>query len=280
VAPWEAIAAERGIVLRWLPLDPVSGQLELDALPALVGRRTRLLAITAASNALGTMPDVAAAAALAHDAGALVMVDAVHYAPHRLVDVAALGADFLGCSPYKFYGPHLGVLWGRFDLLAALDSPRLRPAPSEPPERLETGTPSFEAIAGAAAAVEWIAGLSGSQGSLRDRLANSYRELHQRELTLFAQLWAGLQDIAKIRTFGPPPGPSRTGTLSSTMAGVSSGDLASRLAEAGCSVSHGDFYAATAAERCGVAPDGWLRIGLSAYHDAADVDRLLELIRT
>jgi cysteine desulfurase family protein (TIGR01976 family) len=161
VAPWEAVAADRGLVLRWLRLDPDTGLLDLDALPALLNARTRLLAITAASNALGTMPDVARASAMAHNAGALVMVDAVHYAPHRLVDVHALGADFLGCSPYKFYGPHLGVLWGRHELLAALDIPKLRPAPAEPPERLETGTPSFEAIAGAAAAVEWLAGLSG-----------------------------------------------------------------------------------------------------------------------
>src|SRR5690606_15455624 len=143
VAPWEAVAAERGVVLRWLPLDPSTGELRLDELPNLLNPRTRLLAITAASNALGTMPDVRAAADRAHAAGALVMVDAVHYAPHRLVDVAALGADFLGCSPYKFYGPHLGVLWGRHELLAALDIPKLRPAPSDPPERLETGTPSF-----------------------------------------------------------------------------------------------------------------------------------------
>lgn len=278
VAPWEAIAAERGIVLRWLPLDPGSGLLNLAALPALLSNRTRLLAITAASNALGTMPDVPAAAAMAHAAGALVMVDAVHYAPHRLVDVHALGADFLGCSPYKFYGPHLGVLWGRFELLSELEVPRLRPAPSAAPERLETGTPSFEAIAGAAAAVDWLAGLSGSHGSVRERLDQTYQQLHRRELTLFSQLWDGLRALPGITTFGPPPGEHRTGTVSSTMAGVSAGDLADRLAAAGCSASHGDFYATTAAERCGVAPDGWLRLGLSAYHDRTDVSRLLELL--
>jgi selenocysteine lyase/cysteine desulfurase len=237
-----------------------------------------LLAIGAASNALGTMPDVAAAAAAAHHAGALVMVDAVHYAPHRLVDVHALGADFLACSPYKFYGPHLGVLWGRHHLLAALDSPRLRPAPAEAPERLETGTASFEAIAGASAAVEWLAGLSGAHGSLRERLGKSYEELHRRELPLFAQLWNGLQAIPGIRTYGPPPGGQRTGTVSFTKDGIAAGALADRLAAAGCSASHGDFYATTAAERCGVAPEGWLRIGLSAYHDGADVARLLELL--
>lgn len=278
VAPWEAVASERGVVLRWLPLDPGTGQLRLDALPSLLNDRTRLLAITAASNALGTMPDVASAAAMAHQAGALVMVDAVHYAPHRLVDVHALGADFLACSPYKFYGPHCGVLWGRRDLLAVLDVPRLRPAPSTPPERLETGTSSFEAIAGAAAAVQWLAGLSGASGGLRERLAASYRALHQRELTLFGQLWQGLQDCPGVTTFGPPPGLQRTGTVSFTKADESSGAVADRLAAAGCSVSHGDFYATTAAERCAVAPDGWVRIGLSAYHDADDVARCLELI--
>jgi selenocysteine lyase/cysteine desulfurase len=143
---------------------------------------------------------------------------------------------------------------------------------------LETGTPSFEAIAGAAAAVHWLADLSGADGSLRERLSRTYAELHRREVALFAQLWTGLQGIPGWRTYGPPPGEHRTGTVSSTLAGMASGDLASGLAAAGCSVSHGDFYAATAAERCGVMPDGWLRIGLSAYHDADDVAALLNLI--
>lgn len=278
VAPWEAVAAERGVTLKWLPMNPDDGTLDIDALPSLLSDRTRLLAITAASNALGTIPDVARAAGMAHGVGAMVMVDAVHYAHHRLPDVKAMGADFLVCSPYKFYGPHSGVLWGRRDLLERVKTPRLRPAPDTAPERLETGTGSFEAIAGAAAAVHWLAGLTDASGSLRDRLATSYRELHSRESALLERLWSGLNSNPRIRVYGLPPGGSRTGTVCFTVDGEASGDVADRLARSGCSVTHGDFYAATAAERCGVAPEGWVRVGLAAYHRGEDVNRLLELL--
>lgn len=278
VAPWEAIAAERGVTLRWLPMRADDGTLPLDALPALLSDRTRLLAITAASNALGTIPDVAHAASLAHAAGALVMVDGVHYAHHRLPDVVALGADFFVCSPYKFYGPHAGVLWGKRAHLERIQVPKLRPAPDEAPERLETGTGNFEAIVGAAAAVRWIAGLTNRQGTLRERLAEAYRELHHRESHLLTALWSGLRAMPAITTFGLPPGGPRTGTVAFTTTAERPADLASRLSAAGCSVSHGDFYATTAAERCGVAPDGWIRVGLAAYHRPADVEALLALV--
>ncbi len=278
VAPWEALAAERGVVLRWLPMDPGSGTLPLDALPALLSDRTRLLAITAASNALGTIPDVAHAAALAHAAGALVMVDGVHYAHHRLPDVHALGADFFACSPYKFHGPHCGVLWGRRELLEQVDTPRLRPAPATAPERLETGTGSFEAIAGAAAALDWLASLTDAAGPLRDRLQASYREVAHRESLLLARLWAGLGTIPGCTRYGLAPGGPRTGTVAFTLDGQPASVVADRLAQHDCAVTHGDFYAATAAERCGVAGEGWLRVGLAAYHRAEDVDRLLALL--
>ncbi|HRP08434.1 MAG TPA: cysteine desulfurase-like protein, partial [Gemmatimonadales bacterium] len=245
VAPWEAVAAERGVTLRWLPMDPADGTLQLDALPSLLSERTRVLAITAASNALGTIPDVGRAAAMAHDAGALVMVDAVHHAHHRLPDVAALGADFLVCSPYKFYGPHCGVLWGRRELLERVRTPKLRPAPDTAPERLETGTGNFEAIAGAAAALHWMAALTDAAGTLRERLAASYHQLHQRESELFEQLWDGLNAIPGLRTFGLPPGGARTGTVTFTLAGESPAQVAKRLSRSGCSVTDGDFYAST-----------------------------------
>lgn len=278
VAPWEALAAERGLVLRWLPMDATTGTLPLDALPALLSERTRLLAITAASNALGTIPDVAHASSLAHAAGALVMVDGVHYAHHRLPDVGALGADFFVCSPYKFHGPHCGVLWGKRQLLDAVDTPRLRPAPQAAPERLETGTGSFEAIAGAAAALDWLASLTDTAGDLRARLQATYRELAYRESVLLARLWNGLGAIPGCMRFGLAPGGPRTGTVALTLEGEDPAEVSSRLAESDCAVTHGDFYAATAAERCGVAPDGWLRVGLAAYHRPEDVDRLLTLL--
>ncbi len=275
VAPWQAVAAERGLVLRWLPMDPDSGTLRLEALPALLGPRTRLVAIGGASNALGTINDVAAVATMARQAGALAYLDAVHLAPHRLLDAAGLGVDFIACSPYKFYGPHAGVLWGRRALLDALDTPRLEPAPSAAPERLETGTGSFEAIAGSAAAVEWLAGHGGDTGALRSRLAAGFEALHRREVALFARLWDGLATVPGLRRFGPPAGAERTGTVSFTLGARPSAEVAAALVADGCWVSDGDFYAATAARRCGVAEQGWVRVGLAAYTTEAEIDRLV-----
>lgn len=276
VAPWQALAHERGIVLRWLPIDIASGTLRLDLLPGLITPRTRLLAINAASNALGTLTDVASAVAIAQRSGVLTMADAVHLAPHVLVDVQAMGVDLLGCSPYKFHGPHLGVLWGRRELLARIDVPRLEPAPNAPPERLETGTLNFAAIAGAAAAVEWLATVGGGGGDLRNRLAKSYAVLEERESALFARLWEGLGGIPGVTLFGPPPGTPRTATVSITAGQRPAAVVAGELAElSGCFVSDGDFYASTTAERMGVTEQGWLRLGLAAYSTAEEVDRVV-----
>lgn len=276
VAPWQALAAERGIVVRWLPLDPARGTLRLETLASLIGPRTRALAIGAASNALGTIPDVAATAALARAHGALVVVDAVHLAAHRLPDVAALGADIVGCSPYKFHGPHLGVLWMRADLLATVPVPRLAPATDAIPERIQLGTPSFEAIAGAAAAVEWLAALVPGGGTLRERLGRSYAALEAHEAALVARLWEGLGTVAGVRRHGPPPGTPRTATVSVTVGDRPSAAVAAQLAsEHACYCSHGDFYAMTTAERLGVRGQGFLRLGLAAYTTADEVDRVV-----
>ena len=172
------------------------------------------MAIGAASNALGTITDVAKAREMARGVGALVFVDAVHFAPHRLVDVRALGCDFLACSTYKFYGPHVGVLYGRRDRMKSLDLPKLEPAPESVPERLETGTLNHEGIAGAGAAVEWLASLAEG-GTRRERLSRLYATQHEREVALFARLWEGLGAIhgrhplraGALRV--PAPGPSR-----------------------------------------------------------------------
>jgi len=200
-------------------------------------------------------------------------VDAVHLAAHRLIDVKALGCDFLACSPYKFYGPHLGVLWGRRELLDSIPVAKLQPAPSEAPERLETGTLSHEAIAGAAAAVEFLAGLAGDGGSRRDRLRRAYAELHERAEALVARLWTGLAAIDGVRLYGPPPGRPRTPTVSFTVEGLDASEVARGLAERGVFVSHGDFYAATVIERLGLG--GLVRAGCACYTDDAEVDRLV-----
>ena len=275
VAPWQALARERGIVLKWLPLDRDTLQLRLEALPALLGPRTRLLAIGAASNLAGTVNDVAAAATLAHDAGALVFVDGVHYAPHFLPDVAALGCDFFVCSAYKFQGPHVGILWGRRDLLERLDVPRLEPAPAAAPERLETGTQNHEGIVGAAAAVEWLSSLSVGTGDLRACLANTFNEIQRREAALLAQLWHGLGAIRGVTRFGPPLTAARTPTASFVLAGMASEAVARALVADGCFVSNGDFYATTAARLLGHDEDGVVRIGAAPYTTAAEVERVV-----
>src|SRR5262249_29779654 len=180
------------------------GRRAMAELAAATGPRTRLVAIGAASNAIGTINDVRRVADLAHAAGALVFVDAVHYAPHALVDVAALGADFLACSAYKFYGPHVGVLWGRQALLEELDLPRLEPAPAYSPERQETGTQNHEGIVGAAAAVDFLASLGGA-GPRRARLEAAFASLHARGQAQLERLWSGLREVPGVTLYGPPP---------------------------------------------------------------------------
>ena len=267
VAPWQALARERGITLRTVPLLPERGILDWSALESTLSPRTRLLAIGAASNALGTISDTAAAADLAHRAGALVFVDAVHYAPHRLVDVAAMGADFLACSAYKFYGPHVGVLFGREELLQDLDVPKLAPAPDTAPERLETGTQNHEGIAGSAAAVDFLASLGQGQ-SRRAQLVDAYSALHQHGEALVRRLWDGLGAVAGVRRYGPPPGQPRTPTIGFAVQGHSAEGVARTLAERAVFVSHGDFYASEVITRIGAAPDGIVRAGCACYTTA------------
>ena len=278
VAPWQALAHERGIVLRWLPIDTDTCQLRLEQLGALLGPRTRLLAIGAASNIVGTVSDVAMATRMAHEAGALVFVDGVHYAPHFLPDVAALGCDLFACSAYKFHGPHLGVRCGRRELLERLDVPRLEPAPDSAPERLETGTQNQEGIVGAAAAVRWLASLAGPDGELRERLTASFQEVHRREAELFGCLWDGLGAVGGVRRYGPPPATKRTATVSFTVRGIDAEQVAVALAREACFVSHGDFYASTVVRRLGLEREGLVRVGAACYTTASEIDRVVTAI--
>ena len=274
VAPWTRLAAERGVTVKTVRMNPEAGVLDWADLERAITPRTRLLAIGAASNALGTITDVAAAARLAKAHGALVFVDAVHYAPHVLVDVKALGCDFLACSAYKFYGPHIGVLWGRRDLIASLDVPKLAPAPEGPPERLETGTQNHEGIIGAAAAVDYLAGI-GQGASRRDRLVSSFALLHEQGTALLARMWNGLSAIPGVRMYGCLPGSARTPTVAFTVEGIVSDDVARALARRSVFVSNGDFYATTVLERIGHATDGVVRAGCACYTTADEVDRLI-----
>lgn len=275
---WRALAKERGVEIRTARMRAEDGRLDEEDLFLKLIPGTRLLAIAAASNALGTINDVPRLVRLAHAVGALVFVDATHFAGHHAPDVRGWDCDFLACSAYKFYGPHVGVLWGRRELIAKLDAPRLDPAGNLAPERLETGTLCHEGIVGAAAAVDFLASLAAGS-SRRERLLRVSKELHLRGQVLFEQLWYGLGTISGVTRYGPPPGTTRTPTLSFTVATHDSRAVAAALAESGVWVSHGDFYAATVARVLGHEKDGLVRAGCAAYTTADEVDRLVEGVR-
>jgi len=277
IAPWRRLEQERGVTVRRVGVDLQRGQLDWESLKSALGPRTKLLAIGAASNALGTINDVTRAGRLAHDVGATVFVDAVHYAPHTLVDVRAFDCDFLACSPYKFYGPHTGVLFGRKALIEALDVPRLEPAHNNSPDRLETGTLNHEGMVGAAAAVDFFASLS-TGATRRKRLEAALAGLHARGQELVERLWTGLSAIKGVTVYGPTPDQPRTPTVSFTMRGHDSKEIAQHLAKRAVFVSHGDFYAATIVELLGHASDGLLRAGCACYTSAEEVERLIAAV--
>ena len=283
VDPWRHAAEDAGLTVRTVPLAADGVSLDMDALGSLLTSRTRLLAIGAASNAIGTITDVAAATRLAKAVGALVFVDAVHYAPHVLVDVPAIGCDMLACSSYKFYGPHQGILCARPDLIASLRLPKLRPAPALPPDSLETGTQSHEGIVGAAAAVRFLASVAGpvsaDLSALRPALVASYAQLHDDGSALTQQLWDGLGTVPGVTRHGRAPGTPRTPTVSFTVQGHTSHEVAARLVDHGVFVSSGDFYAQTLVERLGHGQDGLVRIGCACYTTREEIARLIGGLR-
>jgi cysteine desulfurase family protein (TIGR01976 family) len=277
VAPWRALERDRGIRVQSVPLLPATGQLDWERLEERLRSGPRLLAIGAASNALGTISDVRRATALARQVGTLTFVDAVHYVPHQLTDVKVLGCDFLACSAYKFCGPHIGVLFGRRELLESLDAPKLSPAPDEAPERLETGTLNHEGIVGAAAAVDFFASLSSGKNR-REQLARTFAEIHSRGRAHAQQLWSGLKDLPGITLYGPEPDLPRTPTVAITVEGQPADRFAGRLAGLGLFVSSGNFYAPTVLETLGIT-DGLIRLGCACYTTDDEVDRLVHGIR-
>jgi cysteine desulfurase family protein (TIGR01976 family) len=278
VAPWRALAKERGVTIRSVPFDIKTGELVWNELERVVTSKTRLVAIGAASNALGTISPVRDAAQLAHANGALCFVDAVHYAAHRVIDVKAMECDFLVCSPYKFYGPHAGVLYTRAELMAGLDVPKLEPASNEIPERMETGTQNHEAIVGSGAAVEFLASLAPG-ATRRERLVRAMSELHARGDALFACLWGGLGEIKGVRCYGPPRGRPRTPTVSFAVSGMPSAEVARALVQDGVFVSNGNFYATNVLERLGHTREGLVRAGCACYTTEAEIERLIEGVR-
>jgi cysteine desulfurase family protein (TIGR01976 family) len=277
VAPWRALERDRGITALSVPLLVGTGHLDWSRLEELLAEKPRLLAIGAASNALGTITDVTRAVTMARAAGALTFVDAVHYAPHELVDVSRIGCDFLACSAYKFYGPHIGILYGRKEVLQAVDVPKLAPAPDSVPERLETGTLNHEGIVGAAAAVDFLASI-GTGDTRRDRLRSTFAALRSRGSILLEKLWAGLAAIPRVKLYGPPPGSPRTPTVAFTVGGTPADSVTRHLAGVGVFVSSGDFYASTVVQRLGLA-HGLVRAGCACYTTEEEVERLIVGVR-
>lgn len=278
VDPWLEMAKDRGLTVRKVRLLAETGQLDWQDFESKVGEKTKVVAVGAASNALGTINDVRRAAQLAHQYGALVYVDAVHYAPHHVIDVQELECDLLACSAYKFYGPHVGVLYGRSELLESLDVPKLAPAPNEAPDRLETGTQNHEGICGAAAAVNMLASL-GNGNTRREKIVSAMNALHEEGTRLVSHLWEGLRAIEGVTVYGPDPDQPRTPTVSFTLRDVPAEDLTKYLVKRGLFTSHGDFYAQTVVEKLGKAGQGLLRVGCSCYTTIEEIDRLLAGVR-
>jgi len=275
VRPWVQAADAVGATVHWADFDPATGILGAEDVAKVLSPRTRLVAVTAASNLLGSRPPVAAIAATAHQVGALVYVDGVHLTPHVFVDAAGLGADFYACSPYKFLGPHLGMLAAEPALLEQLRPDKLAPASDVVPERFEYGTLPYEALAGTTAAIDFLAGLAPGAGSRRARLAGAFEVLEQHESVLLSQLDSGLAEIAGVRRYGAPDR-RRTPTTLFSVTGVAPGAVYRGLAERGVNAPAGTFYAYECARRLDLGDGGAVRAGIAPYTTKSDVDRLLE----
>lgn len=278
IRPWVQAAEAVGATVRWADFDPGTGELDAAHIEAVLSGRTRLVAVTAASNLIGTCPDIPALAALVHGAGALLHVDAVHYASHATVDLTALGADTLVCSPYKFLGPHLGVLTGRRELLHSLRPDKLLPSSDAVPERFELGTLPYELLAGATAAVDFLAGLAPGAGSRRERLVRAFTALASHEDRLHGRIEEGLAGLDGVTVYSRAA--RRTPTTLFTVAGRDSGEVSRHLAERGVDAPAGSFYALEASRRLGLGDEGGVRVGLAPYTCDEDVDRLLNALDT
>jgi cysteine desulfurase family protein (TIGR01976 family) len=290
ISPWLELE-QRGMVIRRIPVQVERGCLDLDAFERLLSKRTRLVAVGCASNALGTVNDVGRIAQRARAAGAQVWVDAVHLAPHRPIDVRALGVDYLVCSAYKFFGPHVGVLWASRERLEALPARRIRPAPSTAPDKFESGTKNHEGLAGLVGALEYLAALGGGPGHdlasfareatierTRPPLQRAMTAIAAHELELSRQLVSGLRGIRGLRLYGVADLAglaARVPTFGFTLRGVDNGDVGRRLAERGLFVWAGHHYALTLMDRLGLGEAGVVRVGAVHYNTAAEVERLL-----
>ncbi len=294
VAPWQALAEERGAVVRMADVDLTTCTLDMADLRAKITPRTKVVAVGYASNAVGTINDVATIIGWAKEVGALTWIDAVQYAPHGPIDVQALGCDFLACSSYKFFGPHLGIVYGRLPLLEGIAAYKVRPAGDEPPDKWETGTQNHECVAGLVGTLEYLAELgrahldryAGRFAGMTDRrlaLHAALAAIQEHERALAEQLLVGLAAIPGLRVYGLTAAadlPRRVPTVAVTVAGHTPRALAEALGQRGIFTWDGNYYALNLMERLGLeATGGALRIGLAHYNTAAEVDRLLAALR-
>ncbi len=285
VTPWVLAARDRGAAVRWLDIDVDTGELRIDDLAGMLSPRTRLVAFGGASNALGTLNDAAAITGIVRrGSDALTFVDAVQSVPHVPTDVAALGCDFLACSPYKFFGPHMGVLWGRTDRMEEIAAYKVRPAADRPAAlRFETGTPSFEAQAGLIGTIDYLAWLGREAAAApferRAALRAAMIACTHYETELMSQLMEGLSSIAGLRLYGPQRAERRVPTFAFTLAGHAPAAVAAHLGTRGINAWAGHFYAVETVRRLGLdASGGLVRVGLCHYNTAAEVDRLIEVL--
>jgi len=274
VRPWVQAAEAVGAMVRWIDFDPDTTELREDHLSVVLSERTRLVALTAASNVLGTQPDVPSLARLVHDAGALLYVDGVHHAAHVLPDLTGLGADFYTCSPYKFGGPHCGVVAAAPELLERLRPDKLLPSSDQVPERFELGTLPYEQMAGVTAAIDFLASLDPSGATRRERLAGAYAAVETHEDRLRARIEQALADRDDATLWSRAA--ERTSTLYFTLAGVEPLEAHAALGARQVSISSGHCYAWEPCQRLGLGAPGAIRVGMAPYTDDSDVDRLLE----
>jgi cysteine desulfurase family protein (TIGR01976 family) len=278
IRPWVQAAERAGATIRWIDFDPSTGELDLDQLAGVLSERTRLVAVTAASNLIGTLPPVGEISRLAHQVGALVYVDGVHYTAHEFVDVKALGADFYTCSPYKFLGPHLGVLIADPALLEGLRPDKLLPSTDDVPERFEFGTLPYEFLAAVTAAVGYLAELSGSTArTRRERLADSFTALATHEAALRSRLEAGIAELGGVTVHSRAE--HRTPTMLIAFDDRNAADAYAHLATRKIAAPAGNFYALEASRHLGLGDAGGLRVGLAPYNTADEIDRLVAGLR-
>ena len=273
IRPWVQAATAVGATVRWAEFDPSSAELSADAVAAVVSERTRLVAVSAASNLIGTKPPVREIAEVAHAAGALLYVDGVHYTAHCFVDVPELGADFFACSPYKFCGPHLGALAARPELLETLRPDKLLPSTDEVPDRFEFGTLPYELLAGTTAAVDFLAGLAPGEGTRRDRLHASMAAVETHEDSLRRRMEDRLAHLDGVVVYSRAA--HRTPTLLLTVDGHSPDDVYVHLATLGVNAPASSFYAIEPSRALGLGTAGGVRLGLAPYTDDSDVERVL-----